>query len=137
MAYPVSAPIGLPPNFYDRNPTSFSIQFGANYAPHVETQRDAYTVPAGRILYWHTAFVQVQDTAAANQARSKCAIDYGTIGTWRSIVWLWSGTVKVLSETVHHGAFLLPGDTIALFSENTGVANYDIYGYAHFMEFDL
>jgi hypothetical protein len=106
------------PAWYDRNPTHKLLSWGQlNVAPHGETVRWTYTVPAGKKAFVESVFAYLRRSAAAT-----------TVGRAAVVIWITpsGGSAAILIDVeiltnnvgdsdrqgVGQSLILLPGDTI-------------------------
>ena len=130
------------PEVVDRNPLAVRQFYGANLAPHAETQRWTYTVPANRRALVALLWGQIVRESAATTVGD----GFLRIKTTISAVQV-SGPVLVhrnntAGAEVHfafgHSVYLGPGDLIELTTQDTstgGVLRYS--GGAYLIEFDV
>ena len=139
----VYQPAGARAEFYDRNPKTITLSYAVTgVAPHSNTQRATYTVPAGRKARVTTAKLTHLRTTAATTAGIVLAYAQLTpVGASAGILYLTqslNGAVGAGDELNAQGqAVLLAGDQIALYTADVstgGTVNYDLY--LHLTEFD-
>ena len=105
------------PQYYDRAPATKSQLYSATLAPHVDTQRWSYTVPAGYKAYVETAYtLSLQQTAPTVAAGGYSGVFTNTDDASASIVsyaYLVSATANTQSAMGVSGVALLnPGNMI-------------------------
>src|SRR6266498_1442308 len=108
------------PVYYDRNPAiRWALYNVDTVAPHVDTTRAAYTVPAGKKAYAEATFAQViRAAAAAAAARAYAAIRYtpsgGTIAQFVRVLISTNGVGDKDSMQGGSFSFLATGDLVEL-----------------------
>ena len=105
------------PQYYDRAPATKSQLYSATLAPHADTQRWSYTVPAGYKAYVETAYaLSLQQTAPTVAAGGYAGVFTNTDDALASIVsyaYLVAATAATQSAMGVSGVALLnPGNNI-------------------------
>lgn len=131
------------PAYFDRNsvPTAFGhATVGA--APHAETIRASYTVPAGKKAWVGTVWLyEERSTAAAPAAKMWSALKYtpfgGTIRYIDESILATNGVNDIVDRTVTGFEFMASGDKLDLVSadQSTGGTSSP-FGTVKYTEFD-